>query len=63
VLALKQSNVLLLDEVSNHLDVNTIDVLTDAFRAFDGTIIAITHSRAFATALEPTHILQVGHHI
>lgn len=59
ILALKESNVLLLDEVSNHLDIGTVNVLTEALRRFDGSIVAITHNKAFAQALEPTHLLNV----
>ncbi|GIL59787.1 hypothetical protein Vafri_14505 [Volvox africanus] len=58
--ALVPANVLLLDEASNHLDAQTIEVLTGALRDFNGAIIAITHNQAFATSLNATHILRVG---
>ncbi|GBF92144.1 hypothetical protein Rsub_04491 [Raphidocelis subcapitata] len=60
VFALVPANVLLLDEASNHLDAATIDVLTGALRDFAGTIIAITHNRAFAESLNATHVLRVS---
>ncbi|KAG2502022.1 hypothetical protein HYH03_000516 [Edaphochlamys debaryana] len=58
--ALVPANVLLLDEASNHLDAQTIDVLTGALNDFEGVIIAITHNQAFATQLKATHILRVN---
>ena len=51
---LRPVNVLLLDEASNHLDVAAIDALTDALRGWDGAVVAVTHNRTFADALEPT---------
>ena len=55
VFALKPSACLLLDEPSNHLDVETVEVLGEALRGYDGSLVAVTHSRAFAEALRPTH--------
>jgi ABC-type multidrug transport system ATPase subunit len=59
VFALIPSNLLLLDEASNHLDAATIDVLTGALSKWPGTIIAITHNRSFAESLNATHVLRV----
>ena len=39
------SNLLLLDEPSNHLDAATIEVLTAALRDFKGSIVVISHDR------------------
>ncbi|KAL6751554.1 P-loop containing nucleoside triphosphate hydrolase protein [Haematococcus lacustris] len=58
--ALVPSNVLLLDEASNHLDAATIAVLTGALQDFAGAIVAITHNPAFAASLNATHILRVA---
>ncbi|KAG2439392.1 hypothetical protein HXX76_004749 [Chlamydomonas incerta] len=58
--ALVPANVLLLDEASNHLDAQTIEVLTGALNGFEGVIIAITHNQAFAATLNATHILRVS---
>ena len=55
VFALKPSACLLLDEPSNHLDVETVEVLGEALRGYDGSLVAVTHSRAFAEAQRPTH--------
>ncbi|GFR43392.1 hypothetical protein Agub_g4469 [Astrephomene gubernaculifera] len=59
-LSLLPANVLLLDEASNHLDAQTIEVLTGALRDFQGALVAITHNQAFATSLHATHILRVS---
>lgn len=52
-------NLLLLDEPSNHLDVVTLDVLTDSLREFTGSIVVISHDRGFLEKLEPTHVVTV----
>jgi ATP-binding cassette ChvD family protein len=54
---LKQgANVLLLDEPSNDLDVNTLRALEDAILAFAGTVLVISHDRWFLDRIA-THIM------
>jgi len=43
--------LLILDEPTNHLDLKTKDILKDALKAFDGTIILISHDRDFLDGL------------
>lgn len=44
---LESPNVLILDEPTNHMDLETIDVLTDALLAYPGTLIFVSHNRYF----------------
>jgi len=46
-LILRPHNLLVLDEPTNHLDVNAIEQLSLALRAFEGTVIFVSHSREF----------------
>ncbi|MCB0047835.1 MAG: energy-dependent translational throttle protein EttA [Caldilineaceae bacterium] len=50
------ANVLLLDEPSNDLDVNTLRALEDALESFAGTAVVISHDRWFLDRIA-THIL------
>ncbi|AYQ33780.1 ribosomal protection-like ABC-F family protein [Runella sp. SP2] len=50
-LLLEPVNLLILDEPTNHLDLKTKDILKDALKAFDGTIILISHDRDFLDGL------------
>jgi len=48
---LKPMNLLILDEPTNHLDLHSKDILLDTLRQFEGTIIFVSHDRAFMEAL------------
>ncbi len=57
-LILSQMNLLVLDEPTNHLDIGSREALEDAVTAFDGTVIAVSHDRAFINSLA-TRIIEI----
>ena len=50
-LLLEPRNLLILDEPTNHLDMKTKDILKEAIKAFDGTVILVSHDRQFLDGL------------
>ncbi|WP_375581445.1 ABC-F family ATP-binding cassette domain-containing protein [Marivirga tractuosa] len=50
-LLLQPVNLLILDEPTNHLDIKTKEILKDALKAFEGTMILVSHDRDFLDGL------------
>lgn len=59
-LLLEPVNVLILDEPTNHLDMKTKDIIKEALREFDGTLILVSHDRDFLDGLV-TKVFEFGH--
>ncbi len=58
-LLLQPVNLLILDEPTNHLDIKTKEILKDALKAFDGTLILVSHDRDFLDGLA-TKVFEFG---
>ncbi len=50
-LLLEPVNLLILDEPTNHLDMKTKDILKQAIKDFNGTVIVVSHDREFLDGL------------
>jgi ATPase subunit of ABC transporter with duplicated ATPase domains len=57
-LMLERPNVLVLDEPTNHLDLESIEALVEGLKAYDGTLILVSHDRWFVGRLA-TRILEI----
>ena len=58
-LLLEPVNFLILDEPTNHLDMRSKDVLKDAIRDFEGTVVVVSHDREFLDGLA-TKVYEFG---
>ena len=58
-LLLEPVNLLILDEPTNHLDMKTKDIIKDALKDFDGTLILVSHDRDFLDGLA-TKVFEFG---
>lgn len=56
----QKPNFLVLDEPTNHLDMASTLILADALASYEGTVIFVSHNRAFIKHLA-THTLQISH--
>lgn len=50
-LMLQEHNLLALDEPTNHMDIKSKDILKQALKAFDGTLVVVSHDRDFLDGL------------
>jgi len=57
-LAIQKPNVLVLDEPTNHLDLESIEALVEGLKAYDGTLIFVSHDRWFVSKLA-TRVVEI----
>ena len=58
---LEKRNILILDEPTNHMDLEGVAALGDALKAFEGTVLVVSHYRHFVSKVA-THILELTPH-
>jgi ATPase subunit of ABC transporter with duplicated ATPase domains len=58
MLMMADINVLIMDEPTNHMDIEAIDALNNALKAFEGTLIFVSHDREFVSSLA-TRIIDI----
>jgi ATPase subunit of ABC transporter with duplicated ATPase domains len=51
-------NVLIMDEPTNHMDMEAIEALNGALKKFDGTLIFVSHDREFISSLA-TSVIEI----
>jgi ATP-binding cassette subfamily F protein uup len=56
----RESNLLVLDEPTNDLDIETLDLLQELLDDYDGTIILVSHDRDFLDRIATTTIAMEG---
>jgi len=56
----KQSNLLILDEPTNDLDLETLDLLQELLAAYEGTVILVSHDRDFLDKLASSVLMHEG---
>jgi ATPase subunit of ABC transporter with duplicated ATPase domains len=59
VMLLNPPNFLVLDEPTNHLDLATKEMLIDSLKDFEGTLLFVSHDRAFLRALS-NRVIELG---
>jgi len=56
----RESNLLVLDELTNDLDVETLDLMQELLGSYDGTVILVSHDRDFLDRVAATTIAMEG---
>lgn len=59
-IALSRINVLILDEVTNHLDKEAIDLIYELISTYQGTIISISHNRKYNDILNASMLMDIS---
>ena len=56
----RESNLLVLDEPTNDLDIETLDLLQELLDDYDGTVLLVSHDRDFLDRVATTTIAMEG---
>lgn len=59
-IALHKINVLILDEITNHLDKEALDLIYELVESYSGTIISISHNRKYNEILNADYSLDIS---
>ncbi|RDV29156.1 ABC-F family ATPase [Alteromonas aestuariivivens] len=57
-LMMQEINVIIMDEPTNHMDMEAIEALNKALKDFDGTLIFVSHDREFVSSLA-TSVIEI----
>ena len=57
----KDINCLILDEPTNHIDINTREILEEALKEYKGTVLFVSHDRFFINAIAD-RVLNIENH-
>jgi len=60
-LMMSDINVLIMDEPTNHMDMEAIEALNNALKDWDGTLIFVSHDRAFVSSLA-SRVVEIKNH-
>ena len=58
IISYQKPNILLMDEPTNHMDMEAIDALNQALMQYDGTLIFVSHDREFVSTLA-TRVMEI----
>jgi len=59
-LMLQETNIMLMDEPTNHMDIEAIEALNLALEHYEGTLIFVSHDREFVSSLA-TRVIEINH--
>ena len=58
ILSIQQPNVLIIDEPTNHMDIETSDALAELIKTYQGSVILVSHDRTFLSRVA-TRVIEV----
>ena len=58
---LQDMNLLILDEPTNYMDINSIEVMEEVLKEYQGTLLLVSHDRSFVSTIAD-HIMTINNH-